>query len=149
MGLICYKTVSSAGAPHDDATLSDGPGRLGCPFRAYSFLGTVFPWRCHGLKEKCPLRGVRVAANPCRFSEQCGTIRSRDSLRKSSRKMTEVGSFLLGLNTRHARSNHFSAPRDDTARTLIVPLLGVVSTADLRSSRVCPFQFTLMESLGG
>jgi arylsulfatase A-like enzyme len=25
-------------------------------------------------------------------------------------------SFLLGLNTRHARSNHFSAPRDDTAR---------------------------------
>ena len=94
LGLIRYKILSPVGAPHDDATLSDGPGMLGCPFRAYSFLGTVFPWRCHGLKEKCPLRGVRVAANPCRFSEQCGTIRSRDSLRKSSRKMTEVVSDL-------------------------------------------------------
>ncbi len=59
VGLIRYKTLSPAGAPHDEATLSDGAGRLGRPFRAYSFLGTVFPWRCHGLKERCPLRGVR------------------------------------------------------------------------------------------
>ena len=81
VGLIRYKTLSPVGAPHDDATLSDGPGRLGCPFRAYSFLGTVFPWRCHGLKEECPLRGVRFGKSLGRFSEQGGTINSRGSLR--------------------------------------------------------------------
>ena len=34
---------------------------LGCPFRAYSFLGAVFPWRCHGLEEKCPYGALGMA----------------------------------------------------------------------------------------
>ena len=59
VGSIRYRALSPAGAPHDEATVSDGPRMLACPFRAYSFWGTVFPWRCHGLKEKCPLRGAR------------------------------------------------------------------------------------------
>jgi hypothetical protein len=54
VGLIGYKTLSPVGASHDEATLSNGPGMLGCPFRASSFWGTVFPWRCHGLKVNCP-----------------------------------------------------------------------------------------------
>jgi hypothetical protein len=77
VGLIRFKTLSPAGAPHEDATLSEGPGMLGGPFRADSFLGTVFPWRCHGLEEKCPVRGVRLGENPRRFSAQGGTIASR------------------------------------------------------------------------
>ena len=74
-GLARYKTVSPAGAPYDDATIEIGPGRLGGPFRADSFLGLVVPWRCHGLRVKCPSRGGRFCAGRHMFSAQCGTIR--------------------------------------------------------------------------
>ena len=59
VGSIRNKALSPAAAPNDEATISDGTSMLACPFRAYSFWGTVFPWRCHGLEEKCPLRGAR------------------------------------------------------------------------------------------
>ena len=59
VGSIRNKALSPAAAPNDEATISDGPSMLACPFSASSFWGTFFPWRCHGLEEKCPLRGAR------------------------------------------------------------------------------------------
>ena len=92
MGLIRSKTQSPAGAPYDAALF--GMDRAGSgALSGRIFLGIVVPWRCHGLRVRCPSRGVRFCAGPHRFSQQCGTIRSRDSLRKSSRKMTEVVSL--------------------------------------------------------
>ena len=41
--------------------------------------GDEFPWRCHGLEEKCPLRGVGFGEQPRRFSEQGGTVDPRGS----------------------------------------------------------------------
>jgi hypothetical protein len=43
MGLIRYKTLSPAGAPHDDATHLKWAGQVGVPLQGVFFLGDGFP----------------------------------------------------------------------------------------------------------
>ncbi len=43
------------------------------PLQGGFFLGTVFPWRCHGLEEKCPLRGVLANFPGLRLVDEPGT----------------------------------------------------------------------------
>ncbi len=55
------------GAHHDEATLSDGPGVFGCPFRAHSFLGDGFPMALPWAEREVPLAGRQIANHPENF----------------------------------------------------------------------------------
>ena len=67
MGLVPFKTVSPEGAPQEDATIWNGPGRLECPYRAYfkpNHIPTALPWAVSEL----PLAGASdLAEVPASF----------------------------------------------------------------------------------
>jgi hypothetical protein len=54
VGLIRYKTLSPEGASHDEATLSDGPDMLECPFREYFFWGRFSHGVAMGSRRSAP-----------------------------------------------------------------------------------------------
>jgi hypothetical protein len=90
VGLIRYKTLIPEGAPHDEATLSDGPGMFGVPFQGVFFFGGGFPMALPWAGGEVPLRGVRYGGSPRWVSQESGKIDLLESRRQASRKLKEM-----------------------------------------------------------
>jgi hypothetical protein len=96
----------------DDAAIWNGLGRSGCPFRAYSFWGTVFPrgWP-HGLEEKCPLRGARSSI--IQKTQISGIIRNLSNNRSKGRPETHRACGAHGPHWEPRRAACVSRGRQD------------------------------------
>jgi hypothetical protein len=64
MGLIRYKTLSPAGAPHDDATHLKWAGQVGVPLQGVFFLRDGFPMALPWAGKEVPLAGRQIANHP-------------------------------------------------------------------------------------
>jgi hypothetical protein len=66
MGLVPFKTVSPAGAPQEDATIWNGPGKLECPCRA-CFVRDQIPMALPWPASELPLGASDLAEVPTGF----------------------------------------------------------------------------------